>query len=39
LEKAQQFTQSEGLREAMQRAGVITRPEITFLEEIEETAA
>ncbi len=39
LEDAQRFTQSPGLREAMQKAGVIGMPEIFFLEEIEETPA
>ena len=34
-EKAGQFTQSEGLREKMQQAGVIGRPDIYFLEEVE----
>jgi hypothetical protein len=34
-EKARQFTQSEGLREKMQQAGVVGRPDIYFLEEVE----
>ena len=35
LEKAQQFAQSENLREAMQRAGVADQPDVYFLEEVE----
>jgi hypothetical protein len=35
LEKARQFTQSEGLREKMQEAGVAGHPDIYFLEEVE----
>jgi heme-degrading monooxygenase HmoA len=35
LENARQFTQSEDLREAMQRHGVAGQPEIFFLEEVE----
>ena len=35
LEKARQFTQSEDLRQTMQRAGVADQPDIYFLEEIE----
>lgn len=39
LEKARQFMQSEGLREKMQEAGVIGRPDIYFLEEVEQVPA
>jgi heme-degrading monooxygenase HmoA len=39
LQKAQQFTGSQDLREAMERAGVADRPDIYFLEEIEQTSA
>jgi heme-degrading monooxygenase HmoA len=35
LASAQQFFQSAELREAMQRAGVTSRPEVVFLEEVE----
>jgi heme-degrading monooxygenase HmoA len=35
LEKARQFTQSEDLRQAMQRAGVADQPDIYFLEAVE----
>jgi heme-degrading monooxygenase HmoA len=35
FENARQFTQSEDLREAMQRHGVAGQPEIFFLEEVE----
>jgi heme-degrading monooxygenase HmoA len=31
LEGAQQFAQSEELRKAMERAGVVSRPEVRFL--------
>ena len=34
VENARKFTDSPKLKEAMQRAGVIGRPEITFLKEI-----
>ena len=36
LENARQFTQSEDLREAMQRHGVVGQPDMYFLEEVEE---
>ena len=39
LEKAQQFAQSEDLRETMQRAGVADQPDIYFLEEVEHVPA
>jgi heme-degrading monooxygenase HmoA len=39
LEKAQQFAQSDDLREAMQRAGLADRPEVYFLDEVEQTSA
>lgn len=35
LEKARQFSQSEDLRETMQRAVVADQPDIYFLEEVE----
>jgi heme-degrading monooxygenase HmoA len=35
LESARQFTQSADLREKMQQAGVIGRPDVYFLEEVE----
>ena len=35
LVKARAFTQSEGLRDTMQRAGVMDRPDFYFLEELE----
>ena len=35
LEKARQFVQSQDLREAMQRAGVVDKPDIFFLEGVE----
>ncbi len=35
LEKARQFVQSEDLRQAMQRAGVVDQPDIYFLEAVE----
>jgi heme-degrading monooxygenase HmoA len=35
LEKARQFTQSDELREVMQRLGVIDHPDIYFLEDVE----
>ena len=34
LEKARQYTQSESLKEAMQRAGVIGPPTIYFIDEV-----
>jgi len=37
-EQAHQFTSSPGLREAMERAGVVGMPQIIFLEEIEKVA-
>ena len=36
LNKARQFTESNDLREVMQRAGVIDQPDVYFLETIEE---
>jgi len=35
LEKAKKFAQSEDLKKTMQRAGVIDKPDIYFLEEVE----
>ena len=34
LGKAHKFTESEDLRQAMERAGVVGKPELYFLEEI-----
>jgi hypothetical protein len=39
LKKAQQFAQSPDLRETMERAGVVDRPDVYFLEEIEKLSA
>lgn len=36
LERAKAFTQDPSLRETMGRAGVISEPEVTFAEEVEE---
>ena len=36
LDKARQFTQSNDLREVMQKAGVVDQPDVYFLEAIEE---
>ena len=36
LEEARRFAQSEDLREAMQRHGVVGQPDIYFLEEVDE---
>lgn len=38
LEKARQFTQSEDLRELMQRAGVVDQPDIYFLKDGEQVS-
>ena len=35
LEKARQFAQSDDLRERMQQAGLMDRPDVYFLEEVE----
>jgi heme-degrading monooxygenase HmoA len=35
LQKARQFAQSDDLRNTMQRAGVVGKPEVSFLEELE----
>lgn len=35
MAKARQFTQSQDMRQAMQRAGVVGPPDISFLEEAE----
>ncbi len=35
LEKARRFAQSEDLKKTMQRAGVIDKPDVYFLEEVE----
>ena len=34
LERARQFAQSSELREAMQKAGVVDKPDINFLEKL-----
>ena len=39
LEKARKFAQSEDLKKTMQRAGVIDKPDIYFLEKIERVPA
>jgi heme-degrading monooxygenase HmoA len=39
LDNARQFTQSDDLRQAMQRAGVVGRPDLYFLEEVEKVRA
>jgi len=39
LEHAQAFSGSSDLREAMQRSGVLGRPEVLFLEEADQTSA
>ncbi len=39
LERARQFTQSDVLREAMQRSGVSGQPDVYFLDEVERPAA
>ena len=39
LEKARQFAQSEELRETMQQFGVLDRPDLYFLEEVERVPA
>ncbi|MEA2573821.1 MAG: hypothetical protein QOH93_1119 [Chloroflexia bacterium] len=39
IENAQAFASSPGLREAMQNAGVIGRPEVIFLEETDRQPA
>ena len=38
LEKARKFVQSEDLRKAMEQAGVIDKPDIYFLDEIEQVS-
>jgi hypothetical protein len=38
LENARQFAQSEELREVMQRAGVVDRPDIYFLKDGEQVS-
>lgn len=39
LDNAQQFAHSPGLAEIMHQAGVMGRPDIAFLEEVEQIAA
>ncbi len=39
LDKARIFTRSEDLIKTMQKAGVIDKPDIYFLEEVERTSA
>ncbi|MCE8425777.1 MAG: hypothetical protein J5U17_08380 [Candidatus Methanoperedens sp.] len=38
LEKAKKFAQSEDLKKTMQRAGVIDKPDVYFLEEVEKVS-
>jgi quinol monooxygenase YgiN len=38
IEKARKFAQSEDLKRTMERAGVIDKPDIYFLEEIEQVS-
>jgi heme-degrading monooxygenase HmoA len=35
MEKARQFSQSDDLRQRMQQSGVVDRPDMYFLEEVE----
>lgn len=35
IEKARKFAQSEDLKKTMQRAGVIDKPDVYFIEEVE----
>jgi heme-degrading monooxygenase HmoA len=39
LDKARKFAQSENLRQKMQEAGVLEKPDIYFLDEVEKTSA
>jgi hypothetical protein len=39
MENAQQFGDSDSLREAMQRSGVADQPDVYFLEEVEQFRA
>jgi hypothetical protein len=39
MENAQRFTDSDSLREAMQRSGVADQPDAYFLEEVEQFRA
>jgi heme-degrading monooxygenase HmoA len=39
LEKAREFAQSDDLRKTMQRAGVVGKPDVYFLEELERPMA
>ncbi|MFQ5912999.1 MAG: cyclase [Nitrospinota bacterium] len=39
LQKARQFSQTEDLRETMQRAGVADRPDVYFLDDVERPSA
>ena len=39
LENVRRFTQSDDLRQAMERAGVTDRPDIYFLDEVERPSA
>ncbi len=38
IEKAKKFAQSEDLKKTMQRAGVIDKPDVYFLEEVEQVS-
>ncbi len=39
VEQARAYAQSPGLKESMQRAGVISQPDVLFLEELKEPVA
>jgi heme-degrading monooxygenase HmoA len=39
LAKAQEFAQSDDLRQVMQRAGVVSQPEAVFLDEVHSISA
>jgi len=38
IEKAKKFAQSEDLKKTMQRAGVIDKPDVYFIEEVEQVS-
>jgi hypothetical protein len=37
MDKAKEFAESEGLRQRMQKRGVIDKPDVYFLDKMEET--
>jgi heme-degrading monooxygenase HmoA len=39
LDAAHKFAESSGLRDAMQRAGVMSRPDLFFIEEVDQQPA